>query len=95
MPGPEKDPFKNPTPGGSKRTASSQPPPPRRSATSSSSSSEEDATKTPKKARRSTVAAQRNKALWSHFKLDPKIPKEQQNKNTKVRVKCTVTDCKV
>jgi len=87
----DEDPFKNPRPGGSKRTASSQPPPTSRSrsttrrSSSSSGSSDTDANKTPKKARRTTVSSHRNMALWSHFELDPDVPKAQQNKHTKVR----------
>jgi hypothetical protein len=76
---PDVDPFKDPSPGGSKRLAATQPNP-----VSASSDSDEPGVKTPKKARRSGVAAPRNKALWSHFQLDLTLPKEEHTKNTKV-----------
>jgi hypothetical protein len=78
----QKDLYTNPKAGGSKRAAASQPNP--TASSSSSVDSEEDLRKTPKKVRKTTVAAHRNKALWAHYELDPSIPKEQHNKNTKV-----------
>jgi len=74
----EKDPFKNPSPGGSKRRIVSV------SSSSSENESEPDASKTPKKTRRSTVATHRNKALWAHFEIDPSVPVEKQTKDTPV-----------
>jgi hypothetical protein len=75
------DPFKSPSPGGSKKHAATQPPSVHISSDSDDSSS---AAKTPKKAKRSGVATHRNKALWTHFQLDPDVSKEEQTKNTKV-----------
>jgi len=83
------DPFKDPKPSGSKKRSAARhttPPPPPCATPAARSDLEDsqDPTKTPKKARKATKAPARNRPLWDHYSLNPDVPAELHNKNTKV-----------